>query len=201
MSPEIRKVFAEILEKLNISGAVLEIGTLNESESLLSLPVLKKASSRVGINIIKIENNDSFKFVEMSAHDMHSFPDGSFQLVLCNSVFEHDRFFWKSLAEIKRVLASGGWLVVGVPGYQGMGIEKLIWTNRWLGKICMVLRRKKFKDMIKASTITLGEHFYPGDYYRFTRQAMEEVILNEYSDVEIRELMIPLRLVGIGRAS
>jgi ubiquinone/menaquinone biosynthesis C-methylase UbiE len=49
-----------------------------------------------------------------TGHDL-LWPDGYFDLVLCNSVLEHDPAFWKTLAEMKRVLK--GHIVIGVPAF------------------------------------------------------------------------------------
>ena len=51
----------------------------------------------------------------------------------------------------------------------------------------------------EAATPTLVVHNYPGDYYRFSEQAMREVLLAGCRDVEIRVAMRPPRIIGFGR--
>ena len=51
-----------------------------------------------------------------NANDM-PFADASFDLVMSVSTLEHDKHFWLSLAEMKRVLRPGGVLAIAVPGY------------------------------------------------------------------------------------
>ena len=48
---------------------------------------------------------------------MTMFEAASFDLVLCNSMLEHDARFWLTLEEIRRVLRAGGLAIIGVPGY------------------------------------------------------------------------------------
>ena len=45
------------------------------------------------------------------------FDDESFVLVMSNAVLEHDKHFWLTLAEMKRVTRPGGLMVIGVPGF------------------------------------------------------------------------------------
>jgi hypothetical protein len=50
-----------------------------------------------------------------------------------------------------------------------------------------------------AGTPTLGIHNYPGDYYRFSAQAMTEVFLAGYQQVRVQAIMQPPRIIGWGR--
>ena len=54
---------------------------------------------------------------------MAFFPDQRFDVVLCNAVLEHDRFFWETLAEIRRVTRAGGLVVIGTPGFRDLPYE------------------------------------------------------------------------------
>ena len=53
--------------------------------------------------------------IVMNAHDL-KFPDSNFDVVLCNEMIEHDSAFWLTLAEIGRVLKSGGHLLLTTRG-------------------------------------------------------------------------------------
>ncbi len=60
---------------------------------------------------------------------MECFCDARFDVVLCNAVIEHDRYFWKTIEEIKRVAKPGGLVVIGAPGYarlKGEGIKSFL---------------------------------------------------------------------------
>jgi len=44
------------------------------------------------------------------------FPDKQFDCVVTAETFEHDDEFWATIKEIERVLKSGGYLIISVPG-------------------------------------------------------------------------------------
>jgi len=54
-------------------------------------------------------------------------------------------------------------------------------------------------ERVFASTDTLLVHNYPGDYYRFSLQAMREVLLGGLEGREVTVVMRPPRIVGSGR--
>jgi len=47
-------------------------------------------------------------------------PDGTFELITCLDVIEHTPDDRRALAELRRVAAPGGWLLVTVPAYQAL---------------------------------------------------------------------------------
>ena len=113
---------------------------------------------REGDNVdIALNGND------MSAH----FEDESFDWVLCNSVMEHDLYFWLTTAEMKRVLKPGGILIVGMPslGFSHHGVSDDILVNPWI------------------ATNPEGAGIY--DYYRFTKAAYYRFFLKDYLEVEV----------------
>jgi SAM-dependent methyltransferase len=125
---------------------------------------------------------------------MPEFADGSFDLVLCNAVLEHDPRFWLTLGEIRRVLRVGGIAMLGVPGFvrgQSLGAK--------LAGLLARAMRSAWLDGVAASTPVLQVHDYPGDYYRFSEQAVREVFLSGYAVLEQRAVMVPPRLIGVGR--
>ena len=132
-----------------------------------------------------------------NANTMTCFPDARFDTILCNSVLEHDPFFWRTLAEMRRVARRGALIVVGVPGYgtaPSQALRRLVrplagapggigrWIAGWL-----------------ASTPTLRPHLHPGDFYRFSPQAVSEVFLAGLSDIQIATVVRPPRVIGAGR--
>ena len=54
------------------------------------------------------------------------------------------------------------------------------------------------RSWVAAATLTLRTHDYPGDYYRFSPQAMREVFLPDLRDVTVQTLMVPPRIIGAG---
>jgi SAM-dependent methyltransferase len=194
MHDTVRAAFRELCQRHGASGAVLEIGAVPDSDTLLALPELARATRRVGINLDGPSVFGGFEIVGGNANAMPQFADGSLDLVLCNSVLEHDPRFWLTIAEIRRVLRVGGVAMIGVPGYaRGQGI--------WARVAALIGRvvSSAWLDGMAASTPVLQVHDYPGDFYRFSEQAMREVFFDGFEVLEQRAVMVPPRLIGVGR--
>lgn len=199
MSPAVYATFQEICAQESIRGPVLEVGAVVGPDSLLRLPCLRSVESRVGINIEKTVSDDGCRMIQGNANEMTMFADGSFETVLCNSTLEHDPFFWKTIAEIHRVTASGGVVVIGVPGFAGMGVDCFARRKSILGLLLRLATKMTKANLLLAGTPTLGEHLFPSDYYRFTEQAMREVFLADFHHISVRRIMNPPRIIGWGR--
>ena len=152
----------------------LEVGGLMGKDSLLRFPELAGAE-RYCLNLVDLPSEDGITAVKGNANDMHQFADGYFDLVVCCSTLEHDKRFWLSVAEMQRVLAPGGLLVIGVPGYV----------------------KDEERDQGRA-TLTYRVH-YAFDYYRFSEQAVREVFFDGMERVRVRAMMTPPRIIGHGR--
>ena len=85
-----------------------------------------------------------------------TYPDGSFDAVLCIEVLEHVADPFKAVAEIKRVLRPGGRLLLTVP-----------FLGAFHGK----------------SGLTPGHEDYP-DYWRFTHQGLQ-LMFRDLAKVEV----------------
>jgi SAM-dependent methyltransferase len=138
-------------------------------------------------------------FVRISADGLATFADASFDAVLCNSVLEHDAQFWRACDGIRRVARHGALIAIGVPGYADLPPPPLLRlarrAARW-GFATTLLERAA--PGWEAATPTLAVHNYPGDYYRFTEQAMREVLLAGCRDITVRVAMRPPRIIGFG---
>lgn len=186
--------FGNLCRRYFDGGAALEIGAVPDASTLLALPELAGASRRVGINLDGPSQSGGFEIVGGNANAMPEFADGSFDLVLCNAVLEHDPRFWLTLGEVRRVLRAGGIAMLGVPGY--------VRGQRHGAKVAGVLSRlvrTPWLAGVAASTPVLQVHDYPGDYYRFSEQAIREVFFEGFEMLEQMAVMLPPRLVGVGR--
>jgi SAM-dependent methyltransferase len=190
------QAFDRICREEKISGDVLEIGARPSADTLLCLPSLRGSARRIGIDLDGPYHANGIDILAGDANQMTMFADGAFDAVLCNSVLEHDRFFWRSLAEIRRVLRPGGLFVVGVPGYGAM-------SGPPFGPLVRLLRRVPGLAGIAgasgASSPTLGLHQFPGDYYRFSRQAVAEIFLANFDSIAVETVLNPPRFIGRGR--
>ena len=194
MHPAVFKMFDEICRTRNICGMVLEIGATPDESTLLNLPSLSDATKKIGVNKAGASQFKDFTVLQVDANDMVCFPDGHFDAVLCNAVLEHDPFFWKTLAEIRRVVRRGGLVAIGAPGFKELPFETK-W-QRWLGRLARYSRCDGWA--LQHSTLTLSVHNFPGDYYRFSEQTFREVFFDGLTDVVIRTILVPPRIIGAG---
>ena len=175
MSPKVKRRFHAIIRRTGVKPKrALEVGGLMGEDSLLRFPELAGAE-RYCLNLVDLPSEDGITAIKGNANDMRQFEDGMFDLVVCCSTLEHDKRFWLSLAEMKRVLAPGGLLVIGVPGYV----------------------KDEERDQGR-STLTYRVH-YAFDYYRFSEQAVREVFFDGMERVRVRAVMTPPRIIGHGR--
>jgi SAM-dependent methyltransferase len=153
---------------------VLEVGGVMGNNSLLRFPELAGAD-RYCLNLIKQSSDDGITAVKGNANDMRQlFRSNWFDLVLCSATLEHDKRFWRSAAEMRRVLRPGGLLIISVPGYI-----------------------KDPENDRGRATLTYRVH-YKFDYYRFSEQAVREVFFEGMERVQVRSIMTPPRTFGQG---
>jgi SAM-dependent methyltransferase len=175
MAGEVKAAIHEVLRQSRFEPArVLEVGGVMGPKSLLDSPVVATAE-RVVLNMAPVREEVGVEFVLGNANDM-PFEDDSFDLVMTISTLEHDKHFWLSLAEMKRVLEPGGLLIIAVPGFVKDPERD---RGRW--------------------TRTYRVHF-AFDYYRFSEQAVAEVFFDGMERVGVQALLIPPRIVGHGYA-
>jgi len=189
--------FERICTERNVGGSVLELGAVPNPNSLLCMKSLKDATEKIGVNINGPQEYRDFMILKGNANHLE-FDDNRFDLVLCNGMLEHDKYFWKSLEEMKRVTKPGGLVVIGTPGYVYFGIERM---KSILGKIPLLrkLKTNQYMNMFFTATITYQIHNSPGDYYRFSMQTFRELFFDDMEDVEICTIALPPRIVGVGR--
>jgi len=195
MHPAVFLSFEAICRSHPLRGDVLEIGATPDDSSLLNLPALAAASTKIGINKAGASRHKDFSILEADANAMTCFSSRSFDAVLCNAVLEHDSLFWKTLAEIRRVTRSGGLVVIGVPGYRQLPFERTVRST-----LARFPRSSRRPDgwALQHATLTLGVHNFPGDYYRFSEQAVREVFFEGMREVVVRSVLVPPRIIGSG---
>jgi SAM-dependent methyltransferase len=200
MHPRIFEEFDAICAPLSITGEVLEIGASRDHPLLLALPALGSAAKRIGVGLGPAFRGDDFEVLSCDANDLGCFASGRFQLVLCNAMLEHDARFWLTLAEARRVSQPGGWMVLGVPSYGAMDSIPGRHVVDRLSRLPLIGRRwRDARAAMVASAPTLGLHHFPSDYYRFSEHAMAEVLLEGLEQKQVRLLLNPPRVIGIGQ--
>ncbi len=178
MHRKVYRTFNKLLSPYNITGKVLEIGATLTEDTLLTLPALSRASFKLGVNLLIEGKRGDFEIIKGNANSL-PFDDEEFDCVISNATLEHDKYFWKTCDEMKRVLKKGGILAVGFPGFAHNPILRRI-------------------PLLKSFTFTYRVHNAPGDYYRFSPQAMREVILEGTEVQAVKVIMQPPRIIGIG---
>jgi len=176
MHPKVNSTYQRLAEKYEMSGPFLEVGVGNREAAILSGSYFLGRPERFATNlsdkeILEEPEQASIQFIRCNSNDMRAvFAEGQFGTVLSNAVIEHDKYFWRSLDEMKRILAPGGILAIGAPAY---------------------VPRTQLKDTLdetrlSKATITMDLHAMP-DYWRFSRMAFEEVICE---GLELLELCV-----------
>ena len=196
MHPVILEEFNRICSQKKIIGKVLEIGATPSNMTLLAMDSLSEASEKIGVNLDPPSEFSDFKILQENSNSM-SFADDTFDAVMSNATLEHDKYFWRTLDEIRRVTKPGGLIIIGVPGYRFYRFEKLKFRMRqskWLRKLYMHPKLNLFF----CSTITFEVHDFPGDYFRFSEQAVKDVLLEGLEEVSYKSVMLPPRVIGSG---
>jgi SAM-dependent methyltransferase len=172
--PEVQQTIHAIIRDSRLRPRrALEVGGVMGPNSLLRCSELEGAE-RYCLNLVAMRSRAGIKAVAGNANDMRVFEDETFELIMSNATLEHDKHFWLSLAEMRRVLAPGGLLILGAPGYA-----------------------KNPEHDHGKSTHTYRVH-YRFDYYRFSEQAFRDVFFEGMEDVEVRAILAPPRIIGLG---
>jgi SAM-dependent methyltransferase len=184
MNPIINSHFQALGEKYKMKGPFLEVGAAGGQNAILSGTYFKDRADRFAINLIETKQEDGISFVECNSNDMRgTFEDNYFGTVMSNAVLEHDRYFWRSLDEMKRVLAPGGLLVIGAPAFIPLNQTQATVSGLPKGS---------------PATITYEVHARP-DYWRFSRQAFNYVVCEGLDLLELRVVSTIPSLVCVGR--
>ena len=96
------------VKHLKLKGSVLDVGSLDVNGCVRDLFT---GQEYTGVDKQPGPNVD----LVMDAHDLY-FSDNSFDNVISLEMLEHDLHFWKSLAEMYRVLKPGGVMAITARG-------------------------------------------------------------------------------------
>jgi SAM-dependent methyltransferase len=173
--PKIMRRYHRIIRGTGVlPERALEVGGLMGEKSLLRFPELAGAE-RYCLNLYKMPSEDGITAVKGNANDMRGvFRDNWFDLIVCSATLEHDKRFWLSVQEMRRVLKPGGLLIISVPGY----IED----------------RENDRG---RSTLTYRVH-YKFDYFRFSEQAVREIFFQGMERIRVEPYLTPPRIFGWG---
>lgn len=174
----------EVLDGHGGAGWMLEVGPDWRGRSLLE----RWTGGGVGVDL-EARGDYGSEFVQATSHGL-PFRSGAFSVVVSCAVLEHDAEFWRSLAEMRRVLEPGGLMVVMVPSY-----GQASWWSR-LEHLVRVALGPRWVRGPRAATYPL--HGQPQDFYRFSQACVRDVLLAGLDSVSTEVLMAPPRCIGWG---
>ena len=176
---------------------ILELGA--NAKSARFLKAAFPDHDYLGVDLAPTLEDQEVGICQGDGHDLE-FPDNTYDAVISISMFEHDPRFWLSLSEIQRVLASGGTFYLSVPGYSGR-ISKPAQAARRVRNRLRTARLPRLAAIagIGVITRTYPSHMAPYDYYRFSPSAVQEVLLDGFSLLELRTVLSPPTIQAAGR--
>ena len=188
MAPDEREAIAKSIARFHgvkPNDRAIEIGSANVNGIVADL--FAAGTSYTGVDhrsppCNRPEGNNVH--VQANGNDLRAhFDDDAFDWALCNSMLEHDLYFWKTVSELRRVLRPGGILIIGTPtlGFGHHGVSEDLAENPGL------------------PTHPEGTGIF--DYYRFTRSTYYRLFFAGCEDVEVLDVDRDgsPRLCGSGR--
>jgi SAM-dependent methyltransferase len=107
MKKSVRRFVKQQVDRLAAAGDCLEIGSYDVNGNLRQILA---HTNYTGLDMRQGPNVD----VVANSNDL-PFPDNFFDVVVCVETFEHDKFFWRTTAQIRRVLRPGGVVILTAP--------------------------------------------------------------------------------------
>lgn len=152
----------------------MEVGAIPSHDALLASKFLNSVHEKIGINLAEPSEFKDFQIIKGNANRMDVFDNETFDCILCNSILEHDKYFWKTISEIRRILKKGGLLIIGTPSYTNFKFQKLF------QKFNRFVKGELISNFFATTTICYKIHDYPGDYYRYSEQTFKDVFFDGF---------------------
>lgn len=185
MHPKVHAHFQDVAHRYDVRGPFLEVGAGAGANAVLAGEHFRSGMRHALNAFHDMKQEDGIVFHKGNANDMRGiFDDEAFGTVVSNATLEHDQFFWRSLSEMKRVLRPGGFLIIGVPGY-----VPRTEINATISGVA---------EETGPGTVVFDVHGGPFDYWRFGRDAVEQVFFADMELKELKTILFPPRLIGVG---
>jgi len=175
---------ATLVQTFGAVGPFLEIGGEGPQHAVLLHPEFA-SQEREFIGRRTGRASGGMRILVADPNDMREhYADGRFGTVMWINAFQHDKQFWRTLDEIKRVLMPGGTLIVVAPGF-----------SRSAGQAGISITGQK-GNAIADATITYKVHDVP-DYWRLSPQGLRDAALDGFEVRDVKVMMMPPRIFGI----
>ena len=175
--------FRRFAERQTTAGPYLEIGVKDPALCALANDVFEGERHLLGPTLDA--HTGVLRHHRGEPSDLSRFADGAFRTVLWNDALVHDRRFWVTLDELRRILAPGGLLILSVPGFSNAADRAGVTVAGPKG------------NPIPDTTPTYRIHASP-DFWRISPQAMRQVVLDGFDIREVRVSSMPPRIFGVG---
>ena len=175
--------FARFVERQETTGPYLQIGVGDPARC--GLAQLSGERHALGQGLEPGVTDDGIVCHAGGPADLNRFVDGQFETVMWNGALAHDRAFWRTLDELRRILASGGTLILSVPGFSNAPDRAGVTIAGPKG------------HPIPDTTPTYRIHGAP-DFWRISPQAMRQVVLEGFDQIDVKVTGMPPRIFGVG---
>jgi len=156
---------------------ILDIGSRVIYPQVSQKPLFKNANwIYKGLDI---EGGENVDIVVSDPYDWKELETNSFDVVICNQVFEHISYFWVTTFEIGRVLKEGGLACIIVPsggGEHKFPMDTFRYYPDGLSVLCGYIGFKNLEVYMQSDNL----HYSDGsDFYRDSCLVMKKPIFND----------------------
>jgi hypothetical protein len=182
------KIFEEfhaLIAAHEAHGPFLEIGAPSPDASLLTDDRFA-GEERYAVGPHETVEQDGLSYRNGNPNDLTKlFQDGQISTVLWNGGIARDKHFWRTLAEVRRVLKPGGVFIVVAQAFA----QKPRFGVRVVGAQ---------GNEIANATIVARAQAAVADYWRISPQAMRQIVLEDFEVKEVRIAYVVPRVFGVG---
>ena len=178
--------YATLFRTHGLAGPVMEIAGGSREVAISRAPFLNGVERHVVVSGDGGEA-DGVHFHKGDPNDLAPlFDDACFSAVIWDRALERDPRFWRTAAEIRRVLMPGGALVLCTRGFAK--------TNKFGVKVVGASG-----NPIPFLTATAAVAATGGDHLRFSPQGLRRVVLDDFDVKELRSAFMTPHLFAVAR--
>jgi hypothetical protein len=166
-------------------GPYLDVGVGSPEKTVL-LEDQFKSDERRAVGSHASTEVDGLVYSHGNPNDMRElYKDGQFSTVFWGGALARDKFFWRTLSEIKRVLAPQGVFLVSAPAFTKVA------------RFGLQVISAKGNEIPNATVTARADDVLP-DYLRFSPRAIREMIFDGFDVREVRVALVVPRVFGVG---